>query len=172
MHIGGHVLLPKAGSEPLLFSRLVPIWGWATWRRAWARYDSEMELLPKLSRLPLQAWYGSQYKNVVRTIERVHLQNVDAWGARWVLTVVANEALSVLPAANLISNIGFGADATHTTTDSHMANLALGTLPEVLSPPVTDDATRVYDEAYLAEINRLGPRLQRAAQRVLAKIGL
>lgn len=166
MHVGGHVLLERARPEAMDFSRLVPIWGWATWRRAWRLYDSEMTLLPMLEKLPLRQWFGTQAVNVSKAIHRIHRDRVDAWGARWALTVIANRGLSVLPRVNLISNIGFGADATHTKVDSHVANLPAGSLPSMLTSPRLRDSDPRYDEAYLALMNKKTRIVQRAINRV------
>lgn len=172
MHIGGHVLLDAPGKEDLFFSRLVPIWGWATWRRAWNAYDSEMSRIDELDQLPLREWYGSQATNVRKAIRRIHDDKVDAWGARWALSVLVNDGLSVVPRSNLISNIGFGKDATHTKVDSHMANQPLGELSEALvrKPDMSSDPA--YDETYLRIMNRkshLGKRLLNKLQELLAR---
>ena len=38
----------------------------------------------------------------------------DTWDYQWTFTCVANGGLTVLPNRNLIDNVGFGEDATHT----------------------------------------------------------
>jgi hypothetical protein len=172
MHVGGHVLVNGPGPEDLLFSRLVPIWGWATWRRAWRLYDSEMTRLPLLAAIPLRDWYGAQQGQVRKAIEHIHHANVDAWGARWVLTVMTYDGLSVLPRVNLISNIGFGAEATHTTVDSHLANLPTAPLPAQLKLPVALRAHRAYDKRYLAIMNDPWARAQRVLRRLRLRLGL
>ncbi len=169
MHIGGSVLVPRPG-EAVAMSRLVPIWGWATWARAWALYDDSMGGLPGLRGLPLRQWYGSQAANVARAMEAVYGRQLDAWGARWVLTVMSARALSVLPGVNLISNMGHGAQATHTTVASHLSDLALGSLPARLVAPAEMFADARYDEAYLAEMNRKRRLLGRIIARLAAAL--
>ncbi len=172
MHIGGHVLLDGPGPEDALFSRLFPIWGWATWRRAWLQFDSEMRNLPRLRELPLGDWYGSQGANVRKAIESIHYGNVDAWGARWVLTAMAPEGFSVLPRVNLISNIGFGADATHTTVDSHVAQRPTGRLPDTLRWPDELRTDAHYDHANLKVLYSQVARALRVLRRLrLALLG-
>lgn len=169
MHIGGHLLLDAPGRDDALFSRLVPIWGWATWARAWRQFDSEMTQLSRLAELPLRRWYGAQHRQVRRAIERIHHDQVDAWGARWVLSVMAAQGFSVLPRVNLVSNIGFGADATHTTVDSHLANRPLGCLPERLSLPAVMQSQPGFDHAYLRVMNSPWQRVLRGLRRL--KVG-
>ena len=170
LHVGGHVLLPGPGPEDVQISRLVPIWGWATWRRAWRLYDSEMTLLPRLRELPLRDWYRGQHGNVKRTIEKVHLKNMDAWGARWALTVTANEGFSVLSRQNLVSNIGFGTDSTHTDIITDGIDIPVGSFPDKPLLPSELISNPRYDEEYLAIINRLGPRIKRVLKRSIKAV--
>lgn len=166
MHIGGHVVQDRVSASVAGYSRLVPIWGWATWRRAWALYDSKMENIHALDTLPLKAWYGSQASNVYRTIRRVYDKGTDIWDARWALSVMSREALSILPSVNLISNIGFGEGATHTKSKSHLENIPHGVLPvECLNSGISP-VDPLYDEAYLKEINRSSFLMQKTLSRV------
>lgn len=167
MHVGGTALVDyTSGPEPLIFSRLVPITGWATWRRAWRLYDPGMSALPKLAQLPLNGWYGHQGGNVYRAIRQIHDRGVNAWGARWVLSVISRECFSILPRVNLISNVGYGPAGTNTTFDSHLANLPTGKLAAVLTAPDTMQSHPLHDEAYLAVLNRRDKVLRRAWRRL------
>lgn len=154
MHIGGHVVINRPGTAAVGQSRLVPIWGWATWRRAWSLFDSEMERVDLLDKLPLQSWYRSQAKNVYRAIRSIHDNKTDAWGARWALSVVSREAFSILPSVNLISNIGFGDEATHTKSRSHLDNIPHSVLADDFAEHGVAPVDASYDEAYLKEMNR------------------
>jgi hypothetical protein len=172
MHVGGHVLLEAPDKEDLFFSRLVPIWGWATWRRAWNAYDTDMSRNDELDQLPLKKWYGSQASNVRKAIRRIHDDKVDAWGARWALSVLVNDGLSVVPRSNLISNVGFGKDATHTKVDSHLANRPFGELGTVLTRKADLSSDPAYDEAYLRIMNRksnIGKRLVNKLQELIVR---
>jgi len=171
MHVGGSVLLERSHRRPA-FSRLIPIWGWATWRRAWRLYDSEMEQFEKLQRLPLQQWYGSQHRNVIRAIKQIKDGNVDAWGARWVLSVLARSGFSLLPPVNLISNIGFGAGATHTKVVTHLSNVAVGRLVDHIPDPPGDNADPAYDEAYLKILNKNSNLMLRAMKKLVRALGM
>jgi hypothetical protein len=167
MHVGGTVYVDyTAGTESVVFSKLVPITGWATWRRAWRLYDPSMARINELGRLPLRQWYRSQAGNVRRAIRQIHERQINAWGARWVLTVLVNGGHTVLPRANLISNIGYEATGTNTTFDSHLANLPLGGLPVHLTAPHTIASFPLHDEALLRVLNRRTQLLRRAWRRL------
>lgn len=166
MHIGGHIVCERPGPAALGLSHLVPIWGWATWRRAWALYDSDMQRISYLDKLPLEAWYGAQSKNVYRAIRGIHDNNIDAWGARWALSVVSREAFSILPQVNLISNIGFGEEATHTKSRSHLDGIPHAALPDDFATRGVALSDVVYDEAYLAEMNRKSYLMQKVISKI------
>jgi hypothetical protein len=78
----------------------------------------------------------------------------------------------VLPKKNLISNVGFGADATHTRLKSHLTGLPLSSLSSELSRKVELESDPAYDEMYLKILNRksnLGGRLIYKLQQLLFK---
>ena len=112
------------------FSRYVHIWGWATWRRAWAHYDVDMKdwlagdgaavVERRLRGEPRAVAYWKE------NFERVASGRIDTWDYQWVYACWRREGLSCMPATNLISNIGFGEGATHTTSpESKLANLGV-----------------------------------------------
>jgi hypothetical protein len=104
------------------FSRYPHCWGWASWRRAWRLYDRDLALWPEFSRRGyledissgnrLFVSYWTAIFNASRHDE------VDSWAYRWTFSCWANGGLTCLPRSNLVTNIGFGDDATHTTRGS------------------------------------------------------
>lgn len=104
------------------FSRQVHIWGWATWRRAWKLYDARLEYWDAIKREGLlneafarkaEIRYWSEIFQSMRDGT-----GPDTWDHQWGYTVLVNNLLSVVPAVNLVQNIGFGPDATHTREGS------------------------------------------------------
>jgi hypothetical protein len=112
---------PRRNTDSYYFSRLVHIWGWATWRRAWKKYDLSMSDWP---RMKSEGWLfdllgdrpGASYFE--RAFDQVYQGAIDTWDYQWVYSVWRHGGLSINPATNLVENIGFGADATHTVADS------------------------------------------------------
>ena len=104
-------------SELLRFSRYPLIWGWATWRRAWDHFDPRLEQwgeqrdtdwLVGLLGDPLAAtFWGHRFDQARGRRGLVGLCLV----ARMLAPI---GGLCALPAANLVSNLGFRPDATHT----------------------------------------------------------
>jgi hypothetical protein len=55
---------------------------------------------------------------------------------QWTFSVWLNHGLTIVPGKNLISNIGFDGNATHTTdTQSKLAALATEPMDKILHPP-------------------------------------
>jgi hypothetical protein len=44
---------------------------------------------------------------------------INTWDYQWVFACWVKKGLGVIPAVNLVSNIGFGDDSTHTTQSDH-----------------------------------------------------
>jgi len=140
----------KRGDAPYYFSRISHVWGWATWRRAWADYDKNLsryelgEIKYALSQV-----FGEKSaitKGWGKIAENLKNGEIDTWDYQWSLTNLMNNALCAMPNVNLVSNIGFGNDSTHTKEcDSPRANLPLEALPEIRHPvPMVADAEADY----------------------------
>ena len=107
-------------ADSYYFSRYPLGWGWATWRRAWAKYDLDMTHWPEIRDRKL---FDQNFPKMIERcfwksiFQNVYDGEIDSWGYRWVYSIWANSGLSIAPARNLVRNIGFGADATHTKKD-------------------------------------------------------
>lgn len=90
------------------FSRYFSIWGWATWRRAWRKYDVTMSEWPQLKTAGLDKYYTDPYaaKYMGQAFENTYLGKIDTWDYQWSLAGLQNNGLSIVPSQNLISNIG------------------------------------------------------------------
>ena len=120
--IGGSNLIQAqfaTTQESYLFSNFSLIWGWATWRRAWQQMNVHMPDLEKFK-------ISKKIRDFVpdRTAQQYILQKFDdtyhkrnnSWAYAWIFTVLNQNGLTIIPTKNLIHNIGFGADATNTTS--------------------------------------------------------
>lgn len=128
----------KRGSASYYFSIYNHIWGWATWRRAWRLYDVEMKSFPafKQNRKAHRMFSCSAERDHwLRLFQQVYEGRIDTWDLQWTFAVWLNGGLCVLPNANLVSNIGFGDDATHTfDTSSKMSRLPSTEIGHLIHP--------------------------------------
>jgi hypothetical protein len=122
-HIGGCNLQfgKKWGEDSYYFSNLTHVWGWASWRRVWNDYDVE---LAKYQNIETEKIFKSIFENniIVEKWQSIYselLENkIDTWDYQYALSNMFNNGLSIIPNANLIKNIGFGPDATHTFNEN------------------------------------------------------
>ncbi|MCT0198162.1 glycosyltransferase family 2 protein [Synechococcus sp. CS-1325] len=122
------------GDGSYYFSRYNHCWGWASWHRCWQHYDAELQQWPALRNSgllesiyedPLERQY---WIDVWQRL--VDADQPDTWDYQWTFACLANSGLTALPNRNLVSNVGFGADGTHTTgvREPTVADQGLGTL--------------------------------------------
>jgi hypothetical protein len=114
-----HLAYLKKMKYSYSFQRVMSCWGWATWRRAWKHHDIEIKLWPELrSRKWLLDILGDRigYEHWKRLFDRYYKYRgkIDAWDFQWAFACWAQNAFAVIPSKNLVKNIGFGDDATHT----------------------------------------------------------
>lgn len=99
------------------FSSYYVCWGWATWRRAWQHMDYKMEWRTSTQKddILLNCGYkGKDYNYWKRRVKAVNDKTVSAWDYQWCFSAASQNQLGIFPNTNLISNIGFDNDATHT----------------------------------------------------------
>lgn len=126
------------GTASYYFSNLTHAWGWANWRRVWKDYDRDLSLYDskevkhQLSRIfddpmVIDSWH--------RIFEDTKSGKINTWDYQLTFINFFHHGLSVIPNINMISNIGFGANSTHTSeADSMYANIPREELRQISHP--------------------------------------
>jgi hypothetical protein len=126
------------GTASYYFSNLTHAWGWASWRRVWKDYDRELSLydgeevkkqLAKVFNEPMvvDGW--------CQIFEDTKAGKINTWDYQLTFINIFHHGLSVIPNINMISNIGFGANSTHTSQeDSRYANIPREELGQITHP--------------------------------------
>ncbi len=128
----------ERGTGSYYFSKYNHCWGWASWARAWRHFDGAVSFWP--SWRSSRAWAVLHPDPVERRywegiFDRVHAGAIDSWAYPWTASIWYRRGLTATPNVNLVSNIGFGRDATHTTSPrSPLAGLALRELGPLRHP--------------------------------------
>lgn len=138
-HIGGTNFQRgiKRGNASYYFSANVHVWGWATWKRAWKKYDfdvldvEEFILQRKIEKYFSEKNIRDYWHAIFRNMKQ---HKIDTWDYQWLYSVWNNGGLSIIPQVNLISNIGFNSDATHTHSDNEWANVPTYSITEIIHP--------------------------------------
>jgi hypothetical protein len=121
------------------FSRFCHCWGWATWRRAWKHFDFEMKLWDEAQSRNLLAdiLHDPQAVKVwTKIFQSTYDKRVDSWANRWTFACWMQSGINILANSNLVSNIGFGAESTHTgNKTSRFANMPAEAIDFPLNHP-------------------------------------
>lgn len=109
-HISGHntQMGYKRGNYDYYFSRIVNIWGWATWSRAWKNYQFNYENVELLEKHPMRQNFP------ILDLKDFVSGAIDTWDTQWLFTNFINNNFSISPNINLVHNVGFNQNATHT----------------------------------------------------------
>lgn len=148
------------------YSKIGPIWGWASWRRAWKHYDVKMKAWPQVVKEKLYQHFWDLSDEVhfrFPLYEDVYNNRINTWDIQWGFTKFLHSGVSIIPKHNLISNIGFGGgeEATHTNATDH----PLAQLPcHELNFPLQHPPYLVRDKSLEQGINEMlsGKRQQQA----------
>lgn len=127
------VAAERFGADSYAFTAWASVWGWATWADRWQRHRV---LFPRDHADDVSGRNGGRADRPVRTqpvdlataalvtrsgrrhfAEAAVSEDVvtHGWDKHWWLSVMSERGLCATPARSLVENVGFGADATHTT---------------------------------------------------------
>ena len=126
------------GDGSYYFSNYNHCWGWASWRRAWQKYDHDLSSWEKFKdgqylrsvldgELEVKYWH-----NIFDELYKTGKPNT--WDYTWTFTCWQNRGLTILPNVNLVSNIGFRSDGTHTLGESKFNNLPVQDIGNIRHP--------------------------------------
>jgi hypothetical protein len=111
----------KRGDGDYYFSSLPHIWGWASWRRVWRKYNFDVKDFPDfLKNKTIANVFDKKdvQKFWLEKIKEVYTHHLDTWDYQLGYAIWKNDGICISPNINLVSNIGFGAGATHTLAAS------------------------------------------------------
>lgn len=159
-----------------IFSKYGSIWGWATWKRAWSNYDSNIsrissfEVIDQLNKLPISR-IEVKYREDL-TIKVLN-KEIDSWAVIWSYIKLSNSGISVVSANNIITNSGNKSVATNTTnSSSRLFDVKIGELKFPIKHPENILVDHDFDKVYFYNTKAWGKYLERKniIQRVIRKI--
>jgi len=128
---GGPVLNQKYfQGQDYIFTNIPLIWGWASWRDRWVNYDENLEnwKLGAFKNYNILNHVNYFEKYVVSTLCKNSSKSVNKnfWDFQLYSSMMKNNGYGIIPKKNMISNIGWGEDATHTKNKNYRTKAKYG----------------------------------------------
>jgi hypothetical protein len=168
MHISGNYFLGDKlkTDDSYYFSALPNAWGWATWRRAWQKFDFGIHDFPEFEKtkkiqqvfknISVRNYWIGRFRMTFR-----HPEKVNWWDYQWFFAVWNNNGKAIAPTANLVSNIGFRDDASHTKDNSsYFSNLPALEIKGVIVHPLVVELNTSADRILTKELNLYNIEIQ------------
>jgi len=108
----------KPNCQSYVFTRLGNTWGWASYRRAWKYFDHDMitwftgDGKAKINKIVGEKKFEAYEKDF--DFHCSPERRNDVWDYHWHFARLYYSGLCVVPSVNLVSNIGFDQESTHT----------------------------------------------------------
>lgn len=170
MQISGYMYPGEFGSRSdTFFLPMISCWGWATWDRAWAKYDPAMYGYDRLVRdADLRARFNLEGAyDYMGMLEQQRRGEIDSWGIRWHLSVFMLDGLVLYPAHSLVINAGIDGSGTHGRGTAglqmaiHESHDTEGLINFPAAIQADEDALRRVGEVLRASRPGIGARLKR-----------
>jgi len=104
------------------FSAYNHVWGWASWKRVWNDYHFEVADFKKklvykkidqyFFTLSERLFWKNRYEIIAHKKVR-EKRKINTWDYQATFSIWIKDGISIIPQSNLITNIGFGIDSTH-----------------------------------------------------------
>lgn len=135
----------KRGEASYYFSNY-PTWGYAMWRRTWEIFDSNLSGLDefiKENKIDTILKNEKQKKYWVRFFKQIRSKKYNFTDTRLLFSIWNNNGLTIIPNRNIVKNIGFDIEATHSTTGGEERSIDT----ESLGGIINDDTFVINREA-------------------------
>lgn len=154
----------QSPSNHVVVSKIMNMWGWGTWANRWHAIDFELKDWPSKAR---KRWYLHQRLKTgvldydagwIRHWQQIFDKTVTAhkvtwWDYQFIYHQLKWKRVTLFPPVNLVKNIGFDADATHTFEKAHFSKyLSWQELHWPLQMPTAFKVDCVFYEHYIKGI--------------------
>ncbi|AEF86597.1 nucleotide-diphospho-sugar transferase domain protein [Treponema primitia ZAS-2] len=152
-------------------------WGWATWKRAWVYFTDNIKPMMIAKNWKIikhninnnRAYYTIK-KNLKSKEAKIQM-DTSAWDYQWLFIRSLMNKKTIVPKYNLVSNIGFGSDSSHTFDENHpLGNLPIHELEATLKHPGDTNVLKTYDKQFSFYV--VAPFFKRVILRLKMIIGI
>ena len=123
-------------------------WGWAGWADRWQYYDFDLKAYDEknVEKFSSNKNVREYWLDILRRLKR---KEIDTWDYQWTFKIVEKNGLCINPSRNFVSNIGYGADSTHTSDiNNPYANLPAFEMKEIIHPEKVESDQEAVDYIY------------------------
>lgn len=173
--ISGYMFPVEVDMPEAFFLADETCWGWGTWQRAWAKFESDgAKLLHEIRRTRRTRefdLYGSYpFRKMLE--DQIAGRN-SSWAIRWRASLFLNRMLSLYPGGSLVRNIGTDGSGTHATAADTMFDTGLRHEPVRITAIAVEEDRRIAEamRRYFHKHTAYGfrPRAARKLKRILAR---
>ncbi|MBB2954251.1 glycosyltransferase [Sphingobacterium sp. JUb56] len=143
------------------FFRVANSWGWATWDRAWNRFNSDINALTDdFTAEQIHQFSIEGKENFWKQVKEFKTGKINSWAIRWYASVFKNNGLVLYPRNSLTQNIGNDGSGTHTAAETTyqvvLANKKITQFPQEIQ-----EHAQAYQSIKYFYAHRKGSLLQR-----------
>lgn len=171
--IHGYLFPIREQLPETFFTKWQGCWGWATWKRAWDKFNPDAQKLYN----DIKRYYLMNEFNISGCYDYMDMLRsqidgtIDSWAIRWDASVFLNDMLILNPGRSLVFNSGFdGSGGTHNIAETHFLDTKLADKPiKVERIPIREslEGRKIFVEFYRNQFNKQG-----LLKRILKMLGL
>jgi len=173
--IHGYVYPVKKSLPEAFFMRGADCWGWGTWSRGWACFNSDGQfLLDELKRRKLISAFDYNGSYPFSKMLEGQIKGInDSWAVRWYASAFLEDKLTLYPRRSLVHNIGNDNSGTHcgesAGMDVNLSSTAIS-LNNLKSVP-SQEGRQAFEDFFRQEKMSLLGRLARKARALIRVVG-
>ncbi len=173
MHISASMFpYPVADDMPETFLyRAAHSWGWATWKRAWDKFNPDIEnLIAQFDRKKINDFSFEGKMNFWKQIKEFKAGKNNSWAIRWYASVFLNGGLTLNPTRSLVNNIGHDGTGVHSNIEN-IYDVAIYPNQIKNFPTEIKEDKRMYEVVKTFYAKRKGSLYARAKRFIRQKLG-
>jgi hypothetical protein len=171
MHIGAYMYPLTASELPeSFFYRAATSWGWATWDRAWAHFEPNIDTLMKqFDKSKIAAFSIEHSMNFWRQMVHFKKGKNNSWAIRWYASIFLKKGLTLNPSQSLVNNIGHDGTGVHSGIND-IYNVIINPKPIQEFPTVIKENETAYTAIKIFLQHRKGSMMLRVKRFVKEKL--
>ena len=176
MHIGAYMYPLKAERNTTslpetFFYRAATSWGWATWKRAWADFEPDIDkLISQFDSKKINDFSIEGNMNFWNQIKDFKSGKNNSWAIRWYASIFLKNGLTLNPSQSLINNIGHDGSGIHSGLNN-IYNVIINDKPITCFPDKIEENPGAYRAIKSFLKHRKGSLWQRVVRFAKQKLG-